>query len=491
MKNNNSAKHGFTIVEVLVVLGILIVLVVVALFFLNPSQLASQGRDSNRLSDLTLLNESISLYHEAKPGGSLGTSGIIYISIPDLAATSTAGTDCSSLGLPALSSGTYHCAASSTYRNIDGTGWLPINFSTLVGRSFSTLPVDPVNTTSSKEYYVYVASGTQYEVLANPEAQKILTNATSSFTQGNSYAILSAFPGSSSASATQHLWVMEFSNTSTYNRIDEFDLNGNYIANPNLTGAGSPNGTFSYLRAMALDSSGNIYVADQQNVEKFSSSGTYLAHFGSYGSGLGQYQYPTAVAVDKTAGDVYVLDWNDRIERYSASDTALTAIGSPGTSTGQFSSYPWGMAVDASGNIWATDSANNRVEEFNYQGTAEFQSSGTVNHPLVSPSGIAVDSAGNLFVTNYNTQNGINPILQKYTNGFGDSVTIASTGTSTGQLSPSFYGGGVAVDASGNIWVADYANNRVEEFGPSGNYIKTVTTGHLFASFNPADVVIQ
>ena len=198
------------------------------------------------------------------------------------------------------------------------------------------------------------------------------------------------FPGSSS----QHLWVMESSGTSTYNRIDEVDLNGNYIPNPNLTGAGSPNGTFSYLRAMALDSSGNIYIADQQNVEKFSSSGTYLAQFGSYGSGLGQYQYPTAGGVDKAFGDVFVLDQNDRIERYSASGTYPTTIGSPGTSTG--------------------------------------------------------------------------------------------------QLSPSSYGGGVAVAASGYIWVADYANNRVEEFGPSGNYIKTVTAANGgLPSFNPAAIVIQ
>ena len=194
MKRKNTARRGFTIVEVLVVIGILMVLVVVSLLFLNPSQLIRQGRDSNRLSDLSSLNESISLYHETTPGGSLGSSGIVYVSIPDQNATSTAGTNCSGLNLPSLGTGTYHCAASSTYRNIDGTGWLPVNFSTVAGKPFSVLPVDPINTSSSKEYYVYVVSGTQYEVLANPEAQKILTSSTSSFTQGNTNTILASFP---------------------------------------------------------------------------------------------------------------------------------------------------------------------------------------------------------------------------------------------------------------------------------------------------------
>ncbi len=85
-----------------------------------------------------------------------------YISIPDPTATSTTlGNQCNGLGLPSLPSGwTYHCSASSTYKNVDGTGWVPVNFSAITyGNPLGILPVDPVNTTSSGNYYSYIPGG--------------------------------------------------------------------------------------------------------------------------------------------------------------------------------------------------------------------------------------------------------------------------------------------------------------------------------------------
>jgi prepilin-type N-terminal cleavage/methylation domain-containing protein len=192
MQIKNSRREGFTIVELLTVIAILAILTIGVIFLLSPAQLASQGRDSNRLSDLTTLNQNIALYHETVPGGSLGSSSIFYISIPDPVATSTAGDQCQGLGLVTSSLYVWHCAASSTYRNTNGTGWIPINFTSASGITLATLPIDPINTTSSGEYYISAANGSSYEVKATPEAAKtIASSASSSYAQGNNLTLIS------------------------------------------------------------------------------------------------------------------------------------------------------------------------------------------------------------------------------------------------------------------------------------------------------------
>jgi hypothetical protein len=104
----------------------------------------------------------------------MGSSGVVYVSIPDPVATTTAGDQCQGLNLITLPTGyTYHCAASSTYRNVNGTGWIPINFSNISsGSPLGALPVDPMNASSSRLYYTYVTNGTQFETTALMESQK-------------------------------------------------------------------------------------------------------------------------------------------------------------------------------------------------------------------------------------------------------------------------------------------------------------------------------
>ncbi len=119
------------------------------------------------------LDQAISLYEE-DTGGSLGTASTVYVSVPDPAATSSAGTNCASLGLPSLPSGwSYHCAGTQWYRNVDGTGWVPLDFSSAsYGSPLGSLPVDPLNATSSGLYYTYVTNGSQYELTAVMESAK-------------------------------------------------------------------------------------------------------------------------------------------------------------------------------------------------------------------------------------------------------------------------------------------------------------------------------
>jgi prepilin-type N-terminal cleavage/methylation domain-containing protein len=160
-------KKGFSLIELLVVIAIVAILAVVVVLTLNPGELFRQGRDANRVSDMGTLNKAVSLYYQdarSSPNTMfMGTSSVIYVSIPDPTAT-IAGNQCQGLGLPAAPTGySYQCAATSTYTKTDGTGWIPINFTTygssVIGSVISKLPVDPTNTTSTNLYYTYETDG--------------------------------------------------------------------------------------------------------------------------------------------------------------------------------------------------------------------------------------------------------------------------------------------------------------------------------------------
>ncbi|MGB7957639.1 MAG: prepilin-type N-terminal cleavage/methylation domain-containing protein [Minisyncoccia bacterium] len=172
-------RGGFTLIELLIVIAIIAILAVVVVITLNPAEMLRQARDSNRLSDLATLTSALNLYNTDQGGAagySLGSANVTYISIPDPTATTTAGTDCSGIGFPA--GGAFHCAASSTFRNVNGTGWIPINLSNIsTGAPLGNLPTDPINTTSSNEYYTYQTDGLSFKLRAVPESQKYLAQA--------------------------------------------------------------------------------------------------------------------------------------------------------------------------------------------------------------------------------------------------------------------------------------------------------------------------
>lgn len=178
MKHNRRyTSSAFTLIELLIVIAIIAILAIVVVLVLNPIQIFYQSRDSNRLSDLATMNEAIGVYLASSPSASLGNSSTTYISIPDPTATSTAGDQCQGLNLPALPTGwIYQCAASSTYRKTDGTGWIPINFQgSPLGSPIGSLPIDPTNQTSSGLYYTYTTNGSQYEITSLLESSKYKT----------------------------------------------------------------------------------------------------------------------------------------------------------------------------------------------------------------------------------------------------------------------------------------------------------------------------
>ncbi len=169
-----SSRSGFTLIELLVVIALLAVLAVVVILTLNPAGLLQESRDANRLSDLGTLNTALGLYAADVTSPAMGNASTVYPSIWDISATSTAGDQCQGSGMLTLpASYTWQCAPSSTYRSTSGTGWVPVNFSAIsAGTPFSQLPIDPVNSTSSRRFYTYTTNGSQYEVTAAFESAK-------------------------------------------------------------------------------------------------------------------------------------------------------------------------------------------------------------------------------------------------------------------------------------------------------------------------------
>jgi tripartite motif-containing protein 71 len=127
---------------------------------------------------------------------------------------------------------------------------------------------------------------------------------------------------------------------------------------------------FCIPQGTAVDSSGNLYVADTDNnlIKKFDSNGKCLAQWGSFGNGNGEFYEPHGIAVD-SSGNVYVADTdNYRIQKFDSNGTYIMQWGAKDGSNGKFY-LPHGIAVDSSGKVYVADYYNNRIQKFDSNGT--------------------------------------------------------------------------------------------------------------------------
>jgi prepilin-type N-terminal cleavage/methylation domain-containing protein len=157
MIKKNINNRAFTLLELLIVIGVLAILTAVVILVLNPTEMLQKSRDSRRLSELADLNRALQI---ASVQGifNFGSQYTVYISIPDPNANPTS--TCSGLGLPTLPLGppvwSYQCSSPTNYRKVNSTGWVPVNFSSIsIGSPLATLPVDPINTVAGGLYYTY------------------------------------------------------------------------------------------------------------------------------------------------------------------------------------------------------------------------------------------------------------------------------------------------------------------------------------------------
>jgi len=263
-------------------------------------------------------------------------------------------------------------------------------------------------------------------------------------------------------------------------------------------GAGAQDGLlaeagFNTPEGVAVDSVGNIYVADTQNstIRKVTSGGVATTLAGtkrSIGStdGTGsaaRFQKPIGVAVDG-AGNVYVADsWNRTIRKVTPVGVVTTLAGSAGiigsadgTGSAARFYYPTGVAVDSAGNIYVADQARIRkvtsagvvttlAGSYGVNGSADGTGSAALFHSLY---GVALDAAGNVYVTD-----SYNHTIRKVTSA-GVATTLAgkayTSGSSNGTGSAARFNNptGIAVDGSGNVYVADEYNNRIRKITPAG-----------------------
>ena len=131
---------------------------------------------------------------------------------------------------------------------------------------------------------------------------------------------------------------------------------------------GSGDGEFSFPRGVAVDTDGDVFVADAHNnrIQKFKPDGvgySYDTQWGEYGTGSGQFNYPFGVNTN-ASGNIYVADaYNNRIQKFDSGGNFLYQWGELGAVNGQFDA-PYGVASDKEGNVYVADTSNHRIQKF-------------------------------------------------------------------------------------------------------------------------------
>ena len=299
------------------------------------------------------------------------------------------------------------------------------------------------------------------------------------------------------------------------------------IAGTGIAGYSGDNGPavnamISWPEGMSVDRSGNIYFADTGNgvIRKISSSGIIMT---VAGDGSGNWDYSgdggpaigakfagaVDVAVD-SAGNLYIADSQNMVVRkVSAATGIITTIAGNGTAgyagdggpaTSAKLNWPYGVAVDPVGNLYIADMDNNVIRRVDgstgtittvagsgtqgYTGNDGPATSAELNNPV----GVTIDAAGNLFISDTN-----NNVIRMVAAGSGTITTIAGIGTqgysgdggpaTIAELNTPWY---LRVDASGNVYIAEDGSNRVRLVG--SNVTEPIRTIPTITWANPAPI---
>ena len=274
--------------------------------------------------------------------------------------------------------------------------------------------------------------------------------------------------------------------------------------------AGATNGTgtaasFDEPFGVATDLQGNVYVSDVANnlIRKITPAGvvTTLAGNGNQGEGNGtgtssSFNTPYGIATD-ISGNVYVADYgNQLVRKITPAGVVTTLAGTYATTgfvngTGAAASfdYPRNVATDSQGNVYVADQLNNCIRKITPAGVVTtFAGSGTAGSAngtgssasFYYPTGVAVDSQGNVYVADSQNQ-----AIRKITPA-GVVTTIAGNGSqgavnATGTAATFYYPNAVVTDAQGNVYVADTDNDMIRKISTGGYTISpTLPTGLSF-----------
>jgi len=320
-----------------------------------------------------------------------------------------------------------------------------------------------------------------------------------------------AFPSAVVADIAGNLFIVDAYNQLVRKVTPDGLINtvaGNGTQGYNGDGGAATSAELNQPRGIAVDTAGNLFIADTYNyrVRKVTPSGVIstVAGNGTQGSGgdggaaiSAQLSHLYGVAVD-AAGDLFIADtYNNRVRKVTPSGVISTVAGNGiqgysgdgGAATSAQLYYPYSVAVDAAGNLFIADFENNRIRKVTPggvistvagNGTAGFSGDGgpATSAQLYLPWGVAPDTAGNLFISDYNSNR-----VREVTPG-GVISTVAGNGTAgfsgdggaatSAQLNSPW---GVAVDTSGELFIADYTNQRIRKVAIGSSIFMSLTSG--------------
>jgi hypothetical protein len=320
-------------------------------------------------------------------------------------------------------------------------------------------------------------------------------------------------PGGIASDAAGNLYIADTGNGTIrkYSFGGSLNTIGGYSSIGSID-AGAPTAKFFWPSGMALDNSGNSFVADSENstIRMINSGGavvTYAGTAGSYGSSDGTsnnatFYGPQGAAVD-TSGNVYVSDSaNHTIRKITTAGVVSTLAGtagvsgiSDGTTAAARFNYPRGLKANSSGSIYVADSQNHTIRKITAAGVVTTIAgvpgvsgdidgtslgTGTNVARFDTPCGIALDASGNIFVAD--TQN---HTIRKIS-GTGAVSTLCGMpgvcGAADGTNSDARFDlpTDIVADFGGNLYVLDSGNHSVRLVQPSGtNWVVTTVAGTL------------
>ena len=248
---------------------------------------------------------------------------------------------------------------------------------------------------------------------------------------------------------------------------------------------GKEDGDLIWPSSIALDSSQNVYIADEwlNRISIFDKDGKFLSKWGVPGSGDGELNMPACIRLDKE-DNLYLVDsGNNRVQKFTKDGKFLAEWGEPGTGEGQFN-LPWGMTIDDNANVYVADWRNDRIQKFTADGQylAEFGSSGSGVGEFNRPTGVAVDKDGDIYVADWhnNRIQVLTPDGRHITTFTGD-ADLSKWGTETLSASPDlikmislirdmspqqrfWHPKTIAIDVDGRIIIIDGVRQRLQVY---------------------------
>lgn len=438
-------RKGFSMVELLVAIAVLMVIGGVTLLNLYPARNAASIKGTTQQM-VALLRQAQSLSVTQSQGSSWG----VHFS------NNASGSFAS---VYALFKGTAYAASSAlgTYRLPSGVCYGNIARGSSTDIAFSQILGQPL-TQSSTFLSLLTCQGSGSRSVSS---------------------LIHVFPSGLVSTVGYYVYGSDVGNQV----IKRFDQDGNYLSQ-------FGGGYFSYQNYMANDAGNGVYVGNGGNpaILKFDVYGNYITQFGICGGGTGQLQCGAGpVPAVSPNNMVYVADkYNGRVELWTAAGQYVkqfpcaTGACPASPANGSFDGLS-GVAIDLNGNLWVADKNNNRVQELDPEGNYVQQLGGcpsgacpasSATGSFNAPIGVAVDSFGDVYVSEYSPGNNR---VQKFDPGGRFLLQIGcplGTAPCPPGNGPGQFNGpvGIAVDPVGDVFVAD-GSYRIEKFDPNGNFV--------------------